>query len=76
MLEKEEHITNVSAVLEILGEKQMRAGIDLCASDKPNRAEPGFNIDPIDNDDLQAFNVVLRRHLAPDALEAIDRKLR
>lgn len=73
--DKEQHITHVSAVLEMLRGKDMKADIELCAFDKPSWTEAGFHIDPVGKDGQQAFMIVLREHLAPDTLAAIDRKL-
>jgi hypothetical protein len=72
---KEDHEAHVKEVLEMLRSKNMKADLPLCAFDKPSWAEAGFHIDPVGTDDQGAFMVVLREHLALDAIAAVDRAL-
>jgi hypothetical protein len=71
---KEEHMTHVRAVLQMLRDKDLKADIDHCAFDKPSCAEAGFYIDPIRTAGKVAFMVVLKEHLAPGALAVIDQE--
>jgi hypothetical protein len=71
---QEEHTTHVRAVLQMLRDKGLKADIDHCAFDKPSWAGAGFYIDPIKAAGKVAFMVVLREHLAPDALAEVDRE--
>ncbi|KAL8941824.1 MAG: hypothetical protein Q9216_002024 [Gyalolechia sp. 2 TL-2023] len=66
---KEEHYDHVRAVMQVLKDKDLRADIRHCAFTKSNWTEAGFQISPVGGDRRQAFMVVLREHLAPDALE-------
>lgn len=70
---KEDHITHTRAVLQMLRDKNMKADIDRCAFDKETWGEAGFHIDPLS--DGEAFMIILREHLADDALASIDRTL-
>lgn len=72
---EEEHTAHVSAVLEMLRGKGLKADINHCSFDKKNWMEAGFHIEPIGGDGRHAFMVVLREHLAPDALRSIGRSL-
>ncbi|KAL9576151.1 MAG: hypothetical protein Q9212_007341 [Teloschistes hypoglaucus] len=60
----EEHTSHVSAVLEMLVARDLKAYIHGCAFDKASWTDAGFQFD---NAGREAFMVVLREHLAPDA---------
>ena len=59
----------------MLRDKDMKANIRLCVFNKPNQTEAGFYIDLVNKDGQQAFMIILKKHLAPDVLKAINRKL-
>lgn len=52
----------------MLRDNDLKADIRHCSFDKPSWAEAGFHINPIMAAGKVAFMVVLREHLAPDAL--------
>ncbi len=61
-------MTHVRAVLQMLQNRGMRANLKRCAFTKPNWAEAGFHIEALGREDKQAFMVLLREHIAPEAL--------
>jgi len=65
---KEAHTTHVCAGLQMMEDWDLRADIDRCAFDKPNWAEAGFYIKTVGRD-RQAFMVLLREDMAPDAFD-------
>lgn len=65
----DEHMTHTRAVLEILQTKDMNASLPRCAFQKPTWAEAGFYVQALGAGEKQAFMVLLREHIAPEALE-------
>jgi len=68
---KEEHMTHVRAVLQMLQNRGMKANLKRCAFTKPSWAEAGFHIEALGREDKQAFMVLLREHIAPEALGGV-----
>ncbi|KAI4157935.1 MAG: hypothetical protein L6R39_000567 [Caloplaca ligustica] len=66
----EDHCTHVRAVLQMMRDKGMTADIHKCAFTKPKWDDAGFHIERVRGDG-EAFMVVLREHLAPDALAGL-----
>lgn len=66
---QEEHMTHVRAVLRMLQNRGMKANLKRCAFTKPNWAEAGFHIEALGREDKQAFMVLLREHIMPEALD-------
>ena len=67
-IKKELHEAHVKSVLQMLEDNGLKADIKRCAFDKPGWAEAGFHIQPVSQQHgKQAFMVLLREHLAPEA---------
>jgi hypothetical protein len=66
--EREAHTEHVRTVLQMLQDGDTKADIRGCAFSKSNWVDAGFHIEEIQNNGQVAFMVVLREHLAPDAL--------
>ncbi len=68
-----EHDAHIKAVFDMSKANEMKADPELCCLDQPSWADVGFHIEQISNDTQQAFLVVLREHVEPETLAAIDR---
>jgi len=67
----EEHRTHVRAVLQMLQDRGMKANLKRCAFTKPSWAEAGFQIEALGGEGKQAFMVLLREQIAPEALDGV-----
>ena len=66
-----DHIPHVRTLLQSLIEKGMKADITRCAFNKPSWANAGFHIVPVGGPDKQAFMVLLRENIAPEARQSL-----
>ena len=66
--EKIVHTAHVRIVLEMLHDNNMHSDIMYCAFSEPTWAKAGFFIQPV-NEAGKCFMVILREHMAPDALD-------
>lgn len=68
-INKEAHTSHIKTILQMLKDKGLQANIHRCAFYKPGWAEAGFHIAPVakPQDGKQAFMVLLRDHVAPEA---------
>ena len=70
-INKNLHVTHVTRVMQMLEDNNLKADIERCAFEKPSWAEAGFHIKPVSQQrGNQAFIVLLREHLAPEACQS------
>ena len=70
-VKKDLHEAHVKSVLQMREDNHLKADIERCAFDKPGWAEAGFHIQPVSKQHgKQAFMVLLREHLAPEARQS------